>query len=174
VDRARGLGDGADFIREVDDRVAWMNRYNVLAAHGGLIGPALEVVRFAQMLLNGSELDGGRILSPEAVALMQEMQHSTTGDPLGYGLAWLVHDEAEHPYVEHDGGGVGVWAKMRLYPEEGLAIVLMSNASGWDRDRVADAAANVVFSMMGQSGTQVIRQHPLKKEKTLRNTESLA
>jgi len=25
----------------------------------------------------------------------------------------------------------------------------MSNASGWDRDTVADAAANVVFSMLG-------------------------
>jgi hypothetical protein len=39
---------------------------------------------------------------------------------------------------------------MRLYPEEGLAILLMSNESGWNRDKLADAAANVVFSMMGQ------------------------
>jgi CubicO group peptidase (beta-lactamase class C family) len=149
VDQAGGLVDGADLIREVDDRFAWMNRFNVMAANGGLIGPATEAVRFAQMHLNGGELDGVRILSPEAVALMQEMQSSTTGDPLGYGLAWRVFDKAEHPYVEHDGGGVGLWAKMRLYPEESLAIVLMSNASGWNRDRVADAAANVVFSMMG-------------------------
>ena len=150
VDQARGLGDGADFIREVDDQFAWMNRYNVMAANGGLIGQATEAVRFAQMHLNGGELDGVRILSPETVALMQEMQSSTTGDPLGYGVAWRVFDEAEHAYVEHDGGGVGLWAKMRLYPEEGLAIVLMSNESGWNRDRAADAAANVVFSMMGQ------------------------
>jgi CubicO group peptidase (beta-lactamase class C family) len=150
LDQARGLGDGADFIREVDDRFAWMNRFNVMAANGGLIGPATQAIRFAQMHLNGGELDGVRILSPEAVALMQEMQSSTTGDPLGYGVAWRVYDGAEHAYVEHDGGGTGLWAKMRLYPEEGLAIVLMSNASGWNRDRVADAAANVVFSMMGQ------------------------
>jgi CubicO group peptidase (beta-lactamase class C family) len=150
VDQARGLGDGAGFIREVEDPFAWMNRYNVMAANGGLIGPAVEAMRFAQMHLNGGELDGVRILSPDAVALMQEMQSSTTGDPLGYGAAWRVHDEAEHPYVEHDGGGVGLWSKMRLYPEEGLAIVLMSNASGWDRDRVADAAANVVFTMVGR------------------------
>jgi CubicO group peptidase (beta-lactamase class C family) len=127
-----------------------MNRFNVLAANGGLIGPATEAMRFAQMHLNGGELDGTRILSAEAAALMQEMQNSTAGDPLGYGVAWRVFDEAEHPYVEHDGGGVGLWAKMRLYPQASLAIVLMSNASGWNRDRVADAAANVVFSMMGQ------------------------
>ena len=150
MDQARGLGDGVDFIREVDDRFAWMNRFNVLAANGGLIGPATEAIRFALMHLNGGELDGVRILSSEAVALMQEMQYSTTGDPLGYGVAWRIFAEAEHPFVEHDGSGVGLWAKMRLYPEQGLAILLMSNESGWNRDKVADAAANVVFTMMGQ------------------------
>jgi hypothetical protein len=82
--------------------------------------------------------------------MMQEMGYTSTGDPLGYGVSWLVHAGAEHPYVEHDGGGVGLWAKMRLYPQASLAIVLMSNASGWDRNRVADAAANVVFKMLGQ------------------------
>jgi len=102
------------------------------------------------MHLNGGELEGVRILSPEAVAQMQEMQFATTGDPLGYGAAWRIFDEAEHPFVEHDGGGWGLWAKMRLYPAEGLAIILMSNESGWNRDKVADAAANVVFTMMGQ------------------------
>ena len=40
--------------------------------------------------------------------------------------------------------------RRRWYPQEGLAIMLMSNASDWDRDRVADAAANVVFSLISQ------------------------
>jgi hypothetical protein len=47
-------------------------------------------------------------------------------------------------------GIVGLRAEMRLYPQEVLAIELMSNAPDWDRDRVADAAANMVFSMIGQ------------------------
>jgi CubicO group peptidase (beta-lactamase class C family) len=150
VDKIRGLGDGVNFIREADDRHAWMNRYTVFGAGGCLIGPPTEAIRFAQMHLNDGELDGVRILSREAVALMQEMQYSTKGDPFGWGLGWEVAEEGEHPYVEHDGGGTGVWAKMRLYPKDGLAIVLMSNADGWDRDRVADAAANVVFSLAGR------------------------
>jgi CubicO group peptidase (beta-lactamase class C family) len=150
VDQAKGQVSGADLIREVDDKFAWMNRFYVVAANGGLIGPSTEFIRFAQMHLNGGELDGVRILSPESVALMQEMQKSTAGDPLGYGAAWRVFDDAEHPFVEHDGGGEGLWAKMRIYPQEGLAIVLMSNQSGWNRDQVADAAANVVFTLTGQ------------------------
>jgi CubicO group peptidase (beta-lactamase class C family) len=149
INQVAGPVSGEDLIREVDEKFAWMNRYNVMAGNGGLIGPATEVIRFTQMHLNGGELDGARILSPEAVAEMQKMQLTTTGEPLGYGGAWRVFDEAEHPFVEHDGGGVGLWAKMRLYPAQNLAIVFMSNASGWNRDMLADAAANVVFSLTG-------------------------
>lgn len=54
VDQAKGFITGADLIREVDDRYAWMNRFNVLAANGGLIGPVTEAMRFAQMHLNGA------------------------------------------------------------------------------------------------------------------------
>jgi hypothetical protein len=77
---------------------------------------------------------------------MQEMQISTSGEPLGYGLGWNIFDSGEHPYVEHNGDGTGSGAKLRLYPNEGLAIFMMSNSDGWDRETVADAAANVVFS----------------------------
>ncbi len=143
------LGDVADFFREVDDRYAWIRRYNTMASWGGLKGPASEAIRFMQMHLNGGEFDGVRILSPESVSLMQEIQLSTKGDPLQFTLGWFVTDDSEHPYVEHAGGGVGIRDLMRLYPKEGLAIVLMSNAGGYDELTVVDAAANVVFSMTG-------------------------
>jgi len=142
------LGDAADIIREVDDRYAWMRRYNTMASWGGLKGPPIEAIRFLQMHLNGGELEGVRILSPESVTLMQEIQLSTKGEPLHFTLGWFVIDDAEHPYVEHAGGGVGIRDLMRLYPNEGLAIVLMSNAGGYDEVAVVNAAANVVFSML--------------------------
>jgi len=127
LDELRGLGDGADFFRETDDRDAWMNRYLVgESAGGGLIGPPTELVRFAQMLLNGGELDGVRILSRESVALMQEAQLSTSGEPLAFGLGWYVVEEGEHPYLYHDGGGGGdITNTVRMYLKEGFAVVLM-------------------------------------------------
>ena len=151
LDEIRGLGDGADFIRETDDRHAWMSLFNVPASSGGgLLGPVTEAIRFGQMHLNGGELDGVRIMSPESVALMQEMQLSTSGAPLGYGLGWDVFDGGERTFIEHNGDGTGSAAKLRLYPDEGLAIVMMSNSNRWDRATVADAAANVVFLMTAE------------------------
>ncbi|TKJ47252.1 hypothetical protein CEE34_04685 [Candidatus Aerophobetes bacterium Ae_b3a] len=149
LDEVRGLGDGADFFGETDDQYAWMNPYNPMAGAGGLIGPATEAIRFAQMLLNGGELDGIQILSPQSVALMREVQLSISGAPLAFGLGWHVVDDTEYPYIEHDGGGPGIAARMRLYPNEGFAIVMMSNGTGFDRNEVTDAAANVVLSILG-------------------------
>jgi len=149
LDEIRGRGDGADFIREIDGDLAWMNRFHVFApAGGGLIGPATEVIRFLGMHLNGGEFEGVRILSPASVSLMQEMGLSSKGTPLGFGLGWEVIDDAEHSYVQHPGGGYGIQDLMRLYPNEGFAIVIMSNLQGYDHEGVVDAAANVVLSML--------------------------
>jgi CubicO group peptidase (beta-lactamase class C family) len=151
MDEARGLGDGADYFRETDESYAWMNPYIVgESAGGGLTGPATEMIRFGQMMLNEGELDGDRILTAESVVLLQEVQTSTSGEPFGIGLAWHFGEDAEHPYIEHDGAGAGLQAKLRLYMEDGFAVAIMANASGFDRNELADAAANVVFTMKGQ------------------------
>ncbi len=41
------------------------------------------------------------------------------------------------------------WQVCKLYPNEGFAIAIMSNLQGYDHVQVVDAAANVVFSMLG-------------------------
>jgi len=150
LDKHRGLGDGADFLREVNDQYTWIKRFNVIAAPGGLIGPATDVIRFVQMHLNGGKIDGVRIMSPESVALMQEMQLSANGDPLGFGLGWFIEEGGEYPYVQHGGSGWLLGATMmRLYPDDRLGIVIMGNTGpDYDRGYIVDAAANVVFTML--------------------------
>ncbi len=55
-------------------RVPNINSYReddtIFSGGGGLAGTAMDYLRVAQMLLNGGELDGARILKPETVALM--------------------------------------------------------------------------------------------------------
>ncbi|HOA51931.1 MAG TPA: serine hydrolase domain-containing protein [Thermogutta sp.] len=61
---------------------------------GGLFSTAGDLVRFYQMILNGGELCGRRILSPEAVRLMTTVQTDdlqtgfTPGN--GGGLGWCI------------------------------------------------------------------------------------
>ena len=51
---------------------------------GGLVSTATDYVRFAQMLLNGGELEGARILDKETIALMKHPHHE---DWCGLGFA---------------------------------------------------------------------------------------
>jgi CubicO group peptidase (beta-lactamase class C family) len=51
---------------------------SLFSGGGGLISSTMDYLRFAQMLLNGGELDGVRLLSPTTVALMQRNQLTET------------------------------------------------------------------------------------------------
>jgi len=155
LDDARGLGDAAGFFRESDENTAWMSHFIVgESAGGGLMGPATDMARYGQMLLNGGELDGVRILSSESIELLRQDQVSTTGEPLGFGMAWWIRDAAEHPYIEHGGGGEGVDALLRVYLDDGFAIALQANSGGYSRQEVMNAAANVVITMLGGGAPQ--------------------
>lgn len=65
---------------------------------GGLVSTAEDYARFAQMLLNGGELDGTRILSPTTVALMTADHLGNDGasflaDGWGFGLGFTVKNQ---------------------------------------------------------------------------------
>jgi CubicO group peptidase (beta-lactamase class C family) len=65
---------------------------------GGLVSTAWDYARFAQMLLNGGELDGARVLSPTTVALMTTDHIRSDGasflaDGWGFGLGFTVKNQ---------------------------------------------------------------------------------
>jgi CubicO group peptidase (beta-lactamase class C family) len=63
-------GQGRIIAADSGMRVATV-RPKFLAGSGGLYSTAEDYWRFAQMLLNGGELDGARVLRPETVKLMR-------------------------------------------------------------------------------------------------------
>ena len=76
-----------------------------LSGGGGMVSTADDYLRFCQMLLNGGELDGVRLLSPKTVSLM-------TSDHLPPGVAYnttftaLLLDQAPTPEMG-EGFGLG-------------------------------------------------------------------
>jgi CubicO group peptidase (beta-lactamase class C family) len=63
----------------------------------GLVSTAADYLRFAQMLLNGGELDGVRLLAPGTVKLLASNH-----------LADDIRAKAQEPFSEHTGMGFGV------------------------------------------------------------------
>ena len=62
------------------------------AGGAGLVSTARDYARFLQMLLNGGELDGVRLLAPKTVALMTTNAVGTrfSTDGLGFGLGFMT------------------------------------------------------------------------------------
>lgn len=104
----------------------------------GLINStARELTAFARMhLAAGVGTDGTRILSSASVALMQQRQTDlpdvhTLGD--GWGIGWILFGWNGHRLIGHDGATLGQSAFLRVLPEAGLAVALLTNG-GHTRD----------------------------------------
>jgi CubicO group peptidase (beta-lactamase class C family) len=73
--------------------------------------------------------DQKAILKDETITEMQKATVETGGNS-GYGIGWSTSEApGRRRIVSHSGGMGGVSTLLRLYPEEKLAIVVLSNAS---------------------------------------------
>lgn len=62
----------------------------LLSGGGGLVSTASDYIRFAQMLLNGGELEGVRLLTQETVELMRTNRLPKEHLPLRLGDVWVA------------------------------------------------------------------------------------
>ena len=131
-------------MRDVSRPARWMS------GGGGAVSTAAEYVRFCQMLLNGGELDGTRILAPKTVALMASdhlppgCQYGETARPrfgalapvpemgYGFGLGFAVRTDAgrcplPRSVGEYFWGGV-LGTSFWIDPVEQLVVVAMMMA----------------------------------------------
>src|SRR6185503_6872691 len=118
---------------------------------GGLTSTAMDYTRFAQMLLNGGELDGKRILKPETVKLMHTNQLPAAipeinpmignpGNTFGVDFAIVERPDgtADHALAKSEFwwyGVGGTW--FGINPEQDLIVVGMIQNRGGGAARKA-------------------------------------
>ena len=113
-----------------------------LSGGGGLVSTAMDYARFAQMLLNGGQLEGKRLLGPRIVAFMTSDQLGPMGNRddglyvpgrgYGEGFEFYVRVDAGHAYFPGNvgefykggAGGTVFWVD----PKEDLVGVFMVSA----------------------------------------------
>ena len=121
---------------------------------GGLWGTADDYLRFTQMLLNGGELDGVRLLAPRTVEMMRTNYLSAEALPTmragtGFGLDFaVVHDAAaaREPYAVGSyfwGGAAGTW--FWIDPVTDLTFVGMIQHLGASVQEVQGLSRNLVY-----------------------------
>jgi CubicO group peptidase (beta-lactamase class C family) len=99
---------------------------------GGICASASDVARFAALHFAGGRVGDENVLSAESVQAMQTPQIAVPsgGDglsPSHWGLGWEIFDWGGRTVVGHDGGTIGQSAFLRVVPEAGVAVVLLTN-----------------------------------------------
>ncbi len=124
----------------------------------GLINStARELLTFARMhLAGGVATDGTRVLSAESVDAMQQVQtelpdQHTLGD--GWGLGWILFTWDGSRVIGHDGGTLGQSAFLRMVPEAGVAVALLTNG-GHTHDLFNDLYQEVFAEVAGVAKPQ--------------------
>ena len=104
------------------------------AGGAGLLSTAHDYARFLQMIANGGQLDGVRILAPRTVRLMTTNQVDTLlkvwNQCMGFGLTFGVHDRFGCDDLSSAGSyfwGGAYGSSYMVDPQEHLIIVFMEN-----------------------------------------------
>lgn len=110
---------------------------------GALCTTAADLVRFAKMYLDGGVAqDHTRILTNETVATMLRLEAETpdkwTSGNEGWGLGWMLYDWNGIQLFGHDGATIGQNGYLRVVPDTGTVIALLTNGG----------VSDLLFSML--------------------------
>jgi CubicO group peptidase (beta-lactamase class C family) len=94
-----------------------------------------DLLKFAKMHIDGGVArDGQRVLSEASVRQMQREQFDLPPAPgegaRHWGLGWMLFDWGGRRVIGHDGGTIGQMSSLRILPDEGFAVALLTNSLG--------------------------------------------
>lgn len=140
-----------------------------ISGAGGLVSTAPDYLRFCQMLLNGGELDGVRILAPSTIAQMTKSslpgsvrfagsgiyvmgpEHGTS-----WGLGFAIRTDPESSWVPGSVGSFawsGAWGTyFWIDPSAQLVAVQMIQVPRQDNQRYFDAIRELTYAAFDLSG----------------------
>lgn len=134
----------------------------------GLVSTIADYYRFAQMVANGGELDGKRLLSKKTVDYMLSNHTigmagsptASTGPGYGFGLGFAVRLQdgfAVAPGTEGDAMWAGAWGtSFTIDPKEQLVAVLLAQGPS-HRIHTRMLFKNLIYGAMVDSGARGAR-----------------
>ena len=111
---------------------------------GGLVTSVEDAALFVRDQLGPRS----RLLSVESRDRMRELVgRGKAGlvSAAGTGLGWKIGESPQGRYLNHEGGGPGFTAELRLYPNQGLGMVMVMNRMAMSCSRAAHRICEAVL-----------------------------
>jgi len=113
---------------------------------GGAIGTAKAISKVLNDLLQDDSVLLGRNMKKELFT----QQHLETGESIHMALGWHIGYSDEITYYYHQGGGAGFRSEMRIYPDYGLASVIMTNRTSFKTKKWLNELDQTFMHQKGQ------------------------
>ncbi len=133
--------------------------YSCFAGSAGFLSTPSDLVRF------GMAIDGGKLLQPATVRLLQASQRTASGQETGYGLGWDLETVdlmgRQTTVVGHDGELMGgMVASLMTFPEGRIAVALTSNTSFADTFSIGAKIAQAFAGQITLPGASLAPVRP--------------
>ena len=132
ADHARGY-------REKDDKILLMPFREVgnMGPVGSISSSANEMAKYAMLQLNRGKFGDKQLVQPATIREMHTPQMAVSAlpeqpevGPATYGLGWVIDTYRGRLRVGHGGNIDGFSALLTFFPNDGVAVVTLSNANG--------------------------------------------
>lgn len=127
------LGDGGIYCN-LDDLSKWDD---ALASH------KLFSEKEMQSALTPVKLNGGS--EPHWPSETNE-DNLHPGKPVSYGFGWFLDPYLGHQRMWHTGSTMGFFTVIERFPAERLSVIILSNRTDWDREKLALQVADMFLS----------------------------
>lgn len=160
LDEAHGHPDGDLWIYQPWSVNSYTENHKHKGGSYGLVATAEDYWRFSQMILDGGDLNGVRILSPQTVHLMGQDHLEPAGIPdfekgRGFGLGFaVVENQAAAATLGSDGGlywGGAATTSFWIDPKEDIVAIAMTQhfSAPAAEDAVAQMRTLVYSALIG-------------------------
>jgi CubicO group peptidase (beta-lactamase class C family) len=134
-----GRAEGGGFTRQANQ--SGLSSATYFSGAGGMVSTAEDYLQFAQMMVNGGELNGRRYLGPRTIAMMAsnhtgDLVNGQFGRPargMGFGLGVQVVEDPVAADLRQSKGTYG-WAgaygtNVNIDPQEKMVTIIMMQVS---------------------------------------------
>ena len=151
--------DGSLKVIDHPSMSKYCKEVTMFSGGGGLVSTTKDYLRFCQMLLNGGELNGVRLISPKTLELMTGDHTKNTpyaGGPIvlpargtAFGLGFSVTTDLAATELLGSNGGFG-WGGaagtyFRIDPKEDLALLMMIQVMPYTHLQAREKFQNLVY-----------------------------
>lgn len=114
--------------------------YLALRPSGAFLSTVLDLAKWDAALYEE------KILTKASRDAMYSPVRLTDGKTYGYGFGWMIDSLDHHWQVHHGGSLPGFRAEMARFPDEGLTIIVLTNADDARPEETARGIARLYFS----------------------------